>query len=30
MALYLNKANTPKYYNRADWKLEQIEAAAEE
>lgn len=30
MALYLNKANTSKYYNRADWKLEQIEAAAEE
>lgn len=24
MALYLNKANTPKYYSWADWKLEQM------
>lgn len=23
MALYLNNANTPKYYSRADWKLDQ-------
>lgn len=27
MALYLNKANTPKYYSKADWKLEQMENA---
>lgn len=26
-ALYLNKANTPKYYSKADWKLEQMENA---
>lgn len=26
-ALYLNRANTPKYYTKADWKLEQTENA---